>query len=470
VFAGSGDREPNHPTRRVLMIACAFPPTGGPGVQRSAKFAKYLPRFGWLPTVWTADHIEGLPRDRSLLEDLPDAVDVRTCGAGGALRAARHVVRGFVERSDGSGAAGIVSRFASAIDWRMGAKIAAALPDDHVGWAHRSLRPLLRLIRGAGFDAIFSTFSPGSNHLLALELKHRTGLPWVADFRDLWTDDYCYAEQSSARRAAHLRLQQKTLETADAVLGVSERQTEILASHVRPEMRHKFTTITNGFDPADFPEPGPGVTRSERFTLAHVGRFDRWRTSGALFAGLRRFAASLGPMRDQMRLRIVGHAGPATRETTRATGISCTFDGYVAHAEAIAAMRSADALLLTAPAGPNGASVIRAKLFEYLAARRPILLLGPRAGACERIVLGCRAGLSVEFDDGAIATALHRLFDGWKARSPLHGCNPESLAGYSRIHLTGRLASLLDRVVDEQPHSVGAESRCTSGRSAAYVP
>lgn len=464
--AGSGDREPSDPTRRLLMIACAFPPTGGPGVQRSAKFAKYLPRHGWLPLVWTADHIEGLPRDHSLLEDLPHAVDIRTCGAGGGLRAVRHVVRGFVERSDGSGAAGIVSRFASAIDWRMGAKIAAALPDDHVGWAHRSLRPLLRLIRGARFDAIYSTFSPGSNHLLALELTRRTGLPWVADFRDLWTDDYCYAEQSSARRAGHLRLQQKTLETADVVVGVSNRQTEILANHVRPEMRHKFTTITNGFDPTDFPEPGPGAASSERFTLAHVGRFDRWRTSGALFAGLSRFAESLGPKRDRVLLHIVGHAGPATREATRATGLPCAFDGYVSHAEAIAAMRSADALLLTAPAGPNGESVIRAKLFEYLAARRPILLLGPRGGACERIVLGCNAGLSVEFDDGAIATALRRLFDAWEAGSPLGGCDPQELDPYSRIRLAGRLASLLDRLVDEKACSDGAEQE----QPAACVP
>lgn len=416
----------------VLMIAAAFPPTGGPGVQRTAKFAKYLPQFGWTPRIWTVNGpkgLNGLPRDLSLVADLPPDCIVHSANKTGSRALTR-----------------VIGRLHQHLRQR-------PFPDDCSSWALHSVKPLVQVIEQDRIDVMYSTFSPASNHLLALELKRRTGLPWVADFRDLWTDDYRYCETSAARRLAERRLEQEILEAADVVIGVTERQTAILADHV-PTARDKFVTITNGFDPADFPSTWNGREPSSepmgceaRLTLAHVGRFDRWRAVDAWYAGLRRFVEHIGPDRDRFVLHIVGHANETTRRRLCETGARCEFTGYVSHTEAVRRMRGASALLLSVPDGPNADTVIPAKLFEYLASGRPILVVGPEGGECERLAQGCHAGLSAPFDAGAIAHALEKLFQAWSSGCPVAGCHPTHLEPYSRIELTRALASILDQLV-----------------------
>ncbi len=466
---GSLERStPQRRHRRVLMVACAFPPTGGSGVQRSVKFAKFLPQFGWLPVVWTVSALEGLPRDPTLLSDLPPEVTIHTTPGGVALptlawpwagrklHRTHRVLRRLMDRG------GVVSEFAKAIDWRLTSRcVENPLVDEYVSWARASVEPLCRLIRKQGIEVIYSTYSPVSNHLLALMLKRRTSLPWIADFRDLWTDDYRYCESSPKRRAVHRRLEQEILETADVVVGVTNRQTAILAEHV-PTMRHKFVTITNGFDPADFPpsktDHPPAracgtdfpVGLGERFVLAHVGRLDRRRASDRFLAGLRRFVTGLGENRDRFVFRIVGHANEATCANVRATGVQFSLTGYVPHAEAVREMHAADALLLSVPQGPNAESIIPGKLFEYLASQRPVLVVGPSNGESERIVRSCHAGLAGGLDGQAISLALGELFDAWQKGRPLMGCPPNRLEPYSRVTLTRKLASVLNGVIDRE--------------------
>jgi len=212
---------PKRGNRKVLMIAYAFPPSGGSGIQRSTEFAKYLPQFGWLPTVWTADEVDGLPCDPTLNDELPP----ETPKAGSGILAMRRSLRGFVNARAGEGLTAVASRLAKAIDWRLEAgQSATSLPDDCSPWSHRSVESLTRQIRSEHFDVIYSTCSPTSNHWLALELKRRISknLPWVADFRDLWADDCRYREPSPQRRAAHRQWEQEVLETADVVIADSK--------------------------------------------------------------------------------------------------------------------------------------------------------------------------------------------------------------------------------------------------------
>lgn len=238
--------------RKVLMIAYAFPPTGGSGVQRAVHFENYLPQFGWLATVWTANEVDGLPRDPALNDELPPEVVVCPRNAGSGILAMRRSLRGFVNARAGEGLTAVASRFAKAIDWRLEAwQSATSLPDEYIPWTRRSLGSLIRQVRSERFDVIYSTYNPASNHWLALELKRRTNLPWVADFRDWWTDDRRYREPSPQRRAAHRQLEQEILDSADIVIAVSERQRRILADQ-RPAKCDRIITITNEFDHADY--------------------------------------------------------------------------------------------------------------------------------------------------------------------------------------------------------------------------
>ncbi len=423
------------------MVCCAFPPTGGPGVQRSAKFAKYLPSCGWLPTVWSAGGLDGMPSDPTLRSELPTEVVVHEQRCDGRIRKLRRAT-GML-----TGVGGAARAVGKAIDWRVDAWLArASMPDRFVSWARSSVRPLLQLIRRERIGAIFSTFSPASNHMLAMTLKRRTNLPWIADFRDLWTDDYRYIETDGDRRRAHRQLEREILEAADVVIGVTERQTRILAGKV-PHLRHKFITITNGFDPADFASDVAPPRDAETFTISHIGRLDHWRTCEAWFEGLRRFVVDPGCERSRFRIRVVGHADDTTRRKLRATGAICEFVGYVTHREAVAEMRGADVLLLNVPDGPNGDSVIPAKLFEYLAAARPIVVIGPPGGECERIVQSAEAGTSVPFDPDRIAHALRDAYSHWRSGRAFEGCPQSLLESYSRSNQTRELASTLDELV-----------------------
>lgn len=429
--------------RRVLMLATAFPPTGGSGVQRTAKFAKYLPDFGWRPLVWTTDRVHDLPYDATLLDDLPADLDVRRSRGGLRGRSLERWARGL-------GRFGRIGATVShAMAWRLRKwNTDRGWPDEFIGWAQASVSTLVRLIETERIDVIYSTFSPVSNHVLGNSLKERTGLPWVADFRDLWTDDFRYREPCNERREAARRLEQQILERADAVIGVSDSQTRILADHV-PEARSKFVTITNGFDPADFRNMTRTRDRSsERFVLAFVGRFDRYRVTAALLGGLARFVTGLGAQRDSFVLRIVGHINERTRRSIESTGVVHEYISYVPHASAVREMISADALLLSREgSGPNADTVICGKTFEYLASGRPIIAVGPEGGECERLVRRCGAGFAVTFDEQLIADALNVLFRAWQDGRPCAGCSTDRLEPFSRITLSGRLAGIFDELV-----------------------
>lgn len=451
--------------RKVLLISYAFPPSGGSGVQRPAKFAKFLPRFGWKPIVWSADRIDGLPRDESLSGDLPPQVSVYARPTGG-VQAMRRTLRGFIGAHEQQGGSAMAAQFAAAIDWRLNAWCASHLvPDDGVSWARRSIRPLLDVVRREGVELIFSTYSPASNHLLAMELQKRTGLPWVAEFRDLWLDDGRYQAPSARVRAAHERLQKETLQRANAVIGVTPSQTRILEAHV-PEHGSKFHTITNGFDPEDFRAAVRRHRRGDRFILAHVGRFDLARTQGGggeFFTALGRFAEQLGPDRERFLLRIIGHTNATSRQRLQAASLPCEFLDYVQHGEAIRAMCAADALLLMVPDGRNGETILCGKLFEYLAAGRPILVIGPRGGECERVVGECAAGVCAGFVADEVSGALQEIYDAWNAGRPLRGCAEENLTPYSRIELTRSLAAIFQSLVDPR------RSRTTHRQAALAV-
>jgi glycosyltransferase involved in cell wall biosynthesis len=440
--AGSERSGTQQAPRRVLMLSAVFPPVGGPGVQRSAKFAKYLPDCGWHPTVWSMAGIRGLPRDDTLLRELPEQVALHSIPDQGAVVTTRRSLQKWVD-ADRAG-----SRLAAAVDRRLGVLgVHVSFPDVFETWAKRSVAPLRRLIDGQRIDALYSTFSPASNHMLGLILKKRTRLPWIADFRDLWTDDYRYLESSPSRRRAHRRLERRILEAADVVVGVTKRQTEILADRV-PHLRHKFVTITNGFDAEDFPEqPDRCCEPTGGFVLAHVGRFDQWRTSDPLLVGLRRFVESLGADRGRFEFRVVGHCARERRARVDEIGAATTFTGYLSHGEAIRAMRAADALLLSVPDGPHADSVIPAKLFEYLAAGRPILVVGPENGAAEELVRKHDAGLIAGLDEFAVARALGELYGAWRSERAHRGCDPRRLRPYSRFELTRKLAGLLDLLI-----------------------
>ena len=450
--SGTGYDQPMS-TRRVLMIAYVFPPSGGSGVQRAAKFAKYLPGFGWTPLVWSAPSVPELPQDETLGADLPADLDHRTrpgVHPGHTLRAALRRLRQ---------AAGPHRRTVSLLDgleWRLG-KVAQgvskwSMPDTAMPWALASLPALRRIVRRERIDAVYSTFSPASNHLLAWLLTRRGGLPWSADFRDLWTDNFDFDDPRTVRRRMRQWFENTFLRSADAVVGVSADQTRILGGHV-PGEEDKFVTITNGADTDDFASLDRRTVRRElgidprRFVLTYVGSFASWREPLATLEGVSAFLRRGHDMGDRFEFRIVGTIPKLVMRYVERTGVAPTTRGYVSHGQAVREMVAADCLLLSSPAsGLNCASVLPGKIFEYLAAGRPILYVGPTPGASDALLTKCRAGVTLPPDPQRIGDMLYRFWSQWSRGTLPEGCPPDRFAPYSRRALTGKLAGLLDQL------------------------
>jgi glycosyltransferase involved in cell wall biosynthesis len=442
--------------RRVLMIAHAFPPAGGSGVQRTAKFAKYLPQFGWLPTVFAAEAPADLPRDDSLLADLPADLDRIVWDRFDTSKWPRSAEQAMVRMTRWA----LGRRMAAGLGWRTRRLVErfvlhGLVPDASALWALSALPQLRRLERQRAFDVIYSTYSPASNHLLAWRISRATGIPWVADFRDVWTQDFRYPFRHGPRwrRALDRSLERRMIAHARAVVAVTEPQTQLLRE-LATDRLERFVTIPSGVDTADFARhcdsPGEGHCAerpdADVFRLSYVGRFCKGTIAPAFFEAVEALVRELGEDRERFELRLVGGVSSDLREGLIRCGVRCSETGYLPHADAIREMQAADALLLGIADGPNAETIMTGKVFEYLATGRPILAMGPENCVAMKLVESCRAGVVAPTRAPAIHAALRTLWKAWRSGEPIPGCAPEALAPHTRRNLTARLAALFEAV------------------------
>ncbi|MCC7293158.1 MAG: glycosyltransferase [Phycisphaerales bacterium] len=453
-------------------------------MQRPAKFAKYLTHLGWDVEVWSGHHIPGLPCDASLLADLPEKL-----------------TRLGLDVWNLDSAAGM------SLPRRIACKILRLLsyPDERLEWVLRSVTRLYRRLRRLPVNVILATYSPPSNLLLAWCLSRLTRTPWIADFRDLWTDDCAYPPGHRIRRWMDARWETRFLRSADAVVAVSTGQAKILASHV-PHQTEKFHTITNGVDFQDFsmlyapgqssacspavgtkcdrdlpPQHGAeqrrvfleGAPKRRRLLLTHVGRLERQRLSESILEGFRQFAAVHVDEVQSLRLLLVGHVNRGLLTKLQETGVEVVTTGALEHAASIRYMVASDWLLLPAAQGQNSESLIPGKTYEYLASGRPIWVLGhPTAEVWHRVKkLG--AGRLCEPSPPSVAAGLKGLVTEWQAGRTPSGCAREAVLCYGRDTLAVRLSQLMESVIAEHNRRrcslrrVGVASGCKDAKAGA---
>lgn len=450
---------------RILQISYYYPPMGGAGVQRALKFSRYLPEFGVQPVVLAA-HDRQYQADASLLAELPAGLEVlriedrpllqrllavhrrmRSNEARPAVSAMPDVNASAVVRAGADAAVPPAGHHARPGFWRDRALAAYAVlqfPDDRAGWARRALRAARPLLESGGIDLVFSSAPPVSAHALARRLAREYRLPWVADFRDLWTDnpEYC---MPAWRRRLDVRSEGRWLREADGIVTVTPSWQRWLASRTdRP-----VAFIPNGYDEADFAGLAPTPRTDGTFRLVHTGTFYGHRSPLPVLRGVSAYLTRADRAAPPLRLRLVGSIGG------RFESLLCQFEAdhpgvlervpYRPHREALADLLAADALLLVVggasgmAAGTAGAGALPGKLFEYLRAQRPVLLVGPEEGDAAALLR--RHADTQIVDEGSperIAEALTVL-----VRRAATGARRESPADFERRALAGRLAQFL---------------------------
>lgn len=407
---------------KVLMVAFHFPPQrGSSGIQRTLKFAQYLPAHGWQPLVLSA-HARAYPDAGGAPYDGPARVT-----RAFALDTARHL-----------SLRGRYSRF-------------MALPDRWAAWLLGAVPAGLRLVRRERPLVIWSTYPIASAHLAGLLLHRFTGLPWIADLRDPMIDD-AYPTDPWMRRAAAWVERQTVRHCARAVCTTpgAVRSYRLRYPELPPE---RFCLIENGYDEDEFaraaPAAGPGrQTPGAPFVLLHSGIvYPSERDPGPLFAALGRLAGegTLTPQTFRLVLRAPVHdALLAGLAREHGVGELVEIAPPLPYGAALGEMLSADGLLVLQAANCN--DQVPAKLYEYLRAGRPVLALTDPAGDTAGLMRAAGIDTVAPLDDAdAIAAALLRFVRlAQEDRAPL--APPAFVAAQAREARTDQLAALLDEV------------------------
>jgi glycosyltransferase involved in cell wall biosynthesis len=410
--------------RKVLIVAYYFPPFGGAGVQRTLKFVRYLPESGWLPAVLTVQGQVAHPRDPSLEAEIPQNVSVNRTRALLLPSWFPWRLRNFVAR------------------WLL-------LVDQQLGWFPFAVRRAREIISQERIEAIYTTSAPPTAHLIGLWLKKRTALPWVADFRDPWLGSPSIRYPTPLHERAIGWLEGHVTGAADHIVVVSEPMRQALLSRHDQLDPERASTLPNGYDPEDFEQSEPLGQECDRLGIVYAGSFyAQARTPHSFLRAVRTVLNDGGIPPQKLRIRLVGNVGQACKEQIQALGLGdvVQITGYLPHLQSIGYLLGADLLLLIVGSGPGSEAVFTGKLFEYLAAGKPILALAP-PGVAADLVQEAQAGVVVSPENvEAIATQLVDAYQRWQRGDLRTASNREVVAHYDRRHLTATLTNVLDRI------------------------
>jgi glycosyltransferase involved in cell wall biosynthesis len=394
---------------RVLIVSFYFPPAGGGGVQRVLKLCRHLPAFGWEVDVLAPDDPRWSARDPGLADDIPPATTVHRA----RYRGPSHEQTPAARLAAAHGARRAVVRTAL-----LGRSL--LLPDPEVAWLPDAARAAVRVVRARGIDAVLTTSPPSSAHLVGAVAARRTGVRWVADFRDSWLANPHRRYDSRARRAkraAEERIARAALRGAAAVSAVTPAIAQEAAGLAPSGV--PVVVVPNGCDFDEFDglvhRPGPSLR------IVHAGSFFGQRSPRPFLQALRDLLDARPALRGRVEARFLGEFRPDDLDWAAHLGLgdALEVEGFRPHREALAAMKGADALLLLIPhAGGRGLSVLSGKVYEYLAAERPILALVPPQGAAAELLRETGSAWIADPDDpAAIRGALEAVADDWQQGS-----------------------------------------------------
>ena len=438
--------------KRVLVISYYWPPTGGSGVQRWVKFAKYLPAEGWQPVIYTPENPEQLAVDTSLEAEVPQEAEIVKT----RIIEPYELYRKFLKKS-GHGQEAVEVNPVNAQNKSFLQKAAMWVrgnlfrPDPRCLWIGPSVRYLKDYLKEHPVDLIVSTGPPQSMHMIGRKLALETGLPWVADFRDPWTKIFYFKHLNLSGWALkkHKRLEQSVIDSADVVTVVSNKMKQDFAGRTSTPVE----IITNGFDPDDFKLPHDSCKETlddaNKFTLTHTGIFVDNGNPNKLWEVLGEISAQDQTFNEDLRIRLLGQVDKSVSDGIKEAGLNdnCICMGYVAHNQVTQWQQSASVLLLPLRKEPEAAAILTGKFFEYLASGREILAFGPTNGDLAKALCETKSGTIVDFEDKeGIRKEITRLYGLFKEGSLKSGSTEisEHALKYSRKHLTGEICKFFD--------------------------
>lgn len=427
-------------SKRVLIIAYYWPPSGGSGVQRWLKFVKYLPQWGWEPFVFTPENPSFSIRDESLLKDIPTEAEVIRFPIWEPYESFFRLSGVFGKKSK---TADLVTTKNKSLFQKISTFIRANLliPDPRVFWVRPSVKFLHDFLRENDIRTIITTGPPHSIHLIGYNLKKKNpSLRWLADFRDPWSEWGLLdsLNVSPLARSVHRKLEAKVLKGADKVITITPfyvRKFESLA-------QRKVKLLTNGYDEDDFKTLR--VEATAKFVVRHVGIINERCDPRPFMAIVEKLLDNDTDFRSQLHLDYVGEVHSQIRDYVAASPLlnACTtFTPSVPHGQLISMYGRSSLLLLVLTGYKDAEGYLPGKLFEYLATGLPVLGIGPEAGDAAGLLASTGAGEMLDAsNEDRIKMRLMEYFSAWKKGSA--AVHKRDVSRYSRKNITKELIEL----------------------------
>lgn len=423
--------------KRVLIITYYWPPAGGPGVQRWLKFVKYFREFGVEPIVYVPENPNYPLLDDNFSSEIPADIEIIKQPINEPYRFAKF----FSKKKTKQISSGIISKKdVSAMEKLMlYVRGNFFIPDARVGWVKPSVDFLSKYITENPVDLIITTGPPHSLHLIGMELKQELGVKWLADFRDPWTTIHYHKSlrlnKTSERK--HKVLEAAVLNSADIITVTSpttKKEFEMITE--KP-----IEVITNGYDVL---EEKP-FKMDTKFSISHIGSLLSERNPQVLWKVLAEISKENPQFKNDLLLKFAGAVSEDVKISIDNFGLNenCSFLGYVSHSEALKLQNESQLLLLVEINSSETRAIIPGKLFEYLAAKRPIIALGPKESDIEEIIKKTNSGKFFSYwDDIELKNEILQLYNQFKL-GDLQIAS-EGIEKFSRRELTRQMASLLE--------------------------
>lgn len=452
---------------RVLIITYYWPPAGGPGVQRWLKMTKYLPENGWDPVVLTPENPEYPAIDAELLREVDPNMHVEYVPVWEPYSLYQRILGGQSKKKSGKAdkAAYFTSDKAPGIREILARWIRGNffIPDARIFWVKPAVKRAIAMHRDQAFDAIITSGPPHSLHLIGQRLAKKLDLPWMADFRDPWTRIFYWDDLYIGwpAGAIHRRLERRVAQLSDALVVTSQAA----GDHFRNLREGEVTWIQNGFDPSDFEkktsdilmdEVASAVEQVPGFVVLHIGTMGPTQNVPGLWRALRTACDLDEKFKQALEIRTIGPVDHSIICDLKDQGLEehLTQLPYIEHRDVPAALRKAHLLTAVIPDRRYNKGIIPGKVYEYLAAERPILVVGPHNGDVQHLLHSLLLQGTFEYDaDPEMLAYLQQVFSDVQNKLPFSAPNIDHL---SRRHLAGDVAKVLNRIRDKKGQATTA--------------
>ncbi len=417
--------------KKVLVVTYYWPPAGGPGVQRVLKFCKYFPEFGWEPVILTVQNGEYPNMDTTLLEESEKMNVYKSISLHPFMfykvLSRQKSIPTFTLDQDSSNS---FSKFSQWI------RLNCFIPDARKGWIPFAVPMGKKIIKKENIDLIFSSGPPHSLHFIAKKLKEKYDIPWIADFRDPWTDLF-HLEGHSRHKIAQENDRKKEeiiLSSAEMITTVSSSLRDLI---LYKQIKNKVEVIANGYDEQDFNGISKKEKNNDKIIISYIGGMAKSQVPESFLNAI----CILKKKNVNVTLRFSGDVHPDAKTIIENLGIKdqVKYYGYVSHKVAIQTMVKSTYLLLVIPDTANNNGIVTGKIFEYLRSFTPIICIAPHNSDAANIIRDTQSGQIFDYDDSDKIVDFILTSENFSF---------QNIQKYNRKHLTGQLCNLFSELIN----------------------